>query len=142
MQIIVGGIIQKEDKILMVKEAKKKCYGKWNIPAGHLEDGETIYEGAIREIFEETGCKVELTNMLPIINDKFENDTFIVITFKTQLLEEKVEFCSEEILETKWIKKEELKMMNNETLRDAKLVHQILQFLEQEKVYPLNIIQT
>lgn len=141
MQIIVGGIIEKEDKILMVKEAKKKCYGKWNFPAGHLEDGETIFEGAIREIFEETGCKVELTNMLPIINDEYENDTFIVITFLAKLLEEKVGFNSEEILETKWIKKEELKAMNNETLRDAKSMHQIIQFLEEERVYSLNIIQ-
>ena len=37
MEIIVGGIIEKDNKILMVKEAKKKCYGKWNVPAGHLE---------------------------------------------------------------------------------------------------------
>ena len=29
MQIIVGGIIEKEGKILMVQEAKKICYGKW-----------------------------------------------------------------------------------------------------------------
>lgn len=29
MKIIVGGIIEKDNKILMVKEAKKKCYGKW-----------------------------------------------------------------------------------------------------------------
>ena len=29
MVIIVGGIIEKDNKILMVKEAKKKCYGKW-----------------------------------------------------------------------------------------------------------------
>ena len=27
MEIIVGGIIEKDNKILMVKEAKKKCYG-------------------------------------------------------------------------------------------------------------------
>lgn len=40
MKIIVGGIIEKDNKILMVKEAKKKCYEKWNVPAGHLEDGE------------------------------------------------------------------------------------------------------
>ena len=73
MKIIVGGIIEKDNKILMVKEAKKKCYGKWNVPAGHLEDGETIFEGAIREIFEETGCKVRLKNMLPIMSGELEN---------------------------------------------------------------------
>ena len=63
MEIIVGGIIEKDNKILMVKEAKQKCYGKWNVPAGHLEDGETIFEGTFREIFEETGCKVRLNDI-------------------------------------------------------------------------------
>ena len=60
MKIIVGGIIEKDNKILMVKEAKKKCYGKWNVPAVHLENGETIFEGAIREIFEETGLNIKI----------------------------------------------------------------------------------
>ena len=49
MEIIVGGIIEKDNKILMVKEAKKKCYGQWNFPAGHLENGETIFEGLLEK---------------------------------------------------------------------------------------------
>ena len=44
MKIIAGCIIEKNNKILMVKEAKKKCYGQWNFPAGHLEENETIKE--------------------------------------------------------------------------------------------------
>lgn len=56
--IITGGIIEKDGKFLLVQEAKEKVYGKWNIPAGHLDFNETIFEGAKREIFEETGCKV------------------------------------------------------------------------------------
>ena len=128
MEIIVGGIIEKDNKILMVKEAKKKCYGKWNVPAGHLEDGETIFEGAIREIFEETGCKVRLKNMLLIMSGELENTTFMIITFTTELLEEKICFNKEEILDVKWISKEELENMgrrfkrwkvNKENIRDA-----------------------
>ena len=61
MKVIVGGILKKGDTLLLVQEAKERCYGQWNFPAGHLEDGETIFEGAIREILEETGCKVKLT---------------------------------------------------------------------------------
>ena len=90
MKIIVGGIIEKDNKILMVKEAKKKCYGKWNVPAGHLEDGETIFEGAIREIFEETGCKVRLKNMLPIMSGELENTTFMIIITKDLYLREQI----------------------------------------------------
>ena len=87
MKIIVGGIIEKDNKILMVKEAKKKCYGKWNVPAGHLEDGETIFEGAIREIFEETGCKVRLKNMLPIMSGELEEELTIFFKVMQQFYE-------------------------------------------------------
>ena len=56
MKVIVGGIIEKEGKYLLVQEAKKKCYEKWNFPAGHLDFNESLKQGAIREIKEETGC--------------------------------------------------------------------------------------
>ena len=141
MKIIVGGIIEKDNKLLMVKEAKKKCYGKWNLPAGHLEDGETIFNGAIREIYEETGCKVKLKNMLPIMSGELENTTFMIITFTTELLEEKISFNKEEILDVRWISKEELENMNGETLRDEKLIKRTLKKLKENKLYPLETIE-
>ncbi len=141
MKIIVGGIIEKDNKILMVKEAKNKCYGKWNVPAGHLEDGETIFEGAIREIFEETGCKVRLKKMLPIMSGEIENTKFMIITFTTELLEEKISFNKEEILDVNWISKEELKNMTSKNLRDEKLIKCILKMLLENKLYPLDVIE-
>lgn len=123
MQVIVGGIIEKEGKFLMVQEAKKKCYGKWNFPAGHLEEGETIYDGAIREIFEETGCRVRLINVLPIINTELENVNFIFINFVAELVEE------------------DIKEMNYNSLRDEKLIKKTLEIFEGNKIYPLDIIE-
>lgn len=141
MKIIVGGIIEKDNKILMVKEAKKKCYGKWNVPAGHLENGETIFEGAIREIFEETGCKVRLKNVLPIMSKDIEDTTLIIITFTTELLEENISFNKEEILDVKWISKKELINMTDKELRDEKRIKITLQMLEENKAYPLDTIK-
>ena len=141
MEIIVGGIIEKDNKILMVKEAKKKCYGKWNVPAGHLENGETIFEGAIREIFEETGCKVRLKNVLPIMSKDIEDTTLIIITFTTELLEENISFNKDEILDVKWISKEELINMTDKELRDEKRIKITLQMLEENKAYPLDTIK-
>ena len=46
--------------------------GKWNILAGHLDPNENIFDGAKREVFEETGCKVELTGILQIGNKVLE----------------------------------------------------------------------
>ena len=38
MEIVSGCVIKRNNKILMVKEAKKICYGKWNFPAGHVDE--------------------------------------------------------------------------------------------------------
>ena len=69
MKVIVGGIIEKNGKYLLVQEAKKKCYKKWNFPAGHLDFNESLEQGAIREIKEETGCDVELNGVCYIEKD-------------------------------------------------------------------------
>jgi len=50
---IAGMIIfnNQTDKVLVLK----KFNGKWDLPKGHLDPGETFYEAAVRETFEETG---------------------------------------------------------------------------------------
>lgn len=141
MQVVVGGFIEQDGKVLMVQEGKKSCYKKWNFPAGHLENGESIFNGAIREISEETGCKVELTNMLPIMNKKFKDDNLMIITFTAKLLNETISFDSKEILDVKWISIESLENMNSENLRDELLIKKTLKAYKEKKLYPLDIIE-
>ncbi|MGN1299595.1 MAG: NUDIX hydrolase [Candidatus Scatovivens sp.] len=102
MNVIVGGIIEKNGKYLLVQEAKKKCYQKWNFPAGHLDFNETLEQGAIREIKEETGCDVVLDGICYIANRVLENDLFIMIVFNAKLIKENIEYNQEEILDVKW----------------------------------------
>ena len=117
MIIIAGCVIVRDNKVLMVKEAQKKCYGQWNYPAGHLEEFEKIMDGAIRETFEETGCKVKLTSVLPIANIDLEKETHILIRFMAEIVEENIEFDKEEILNVKWIPIEDIKKMKKEEKR-------------------------
>ena len=139
MKVIVGGIIKKDNKILMVQEAQEKCYGKWNFPAGHLEDGETIFEGAIREIYEETGCKVKLTKVLPILSTK--KNGRIMIVFIADLLEENIKFDTSEILDVKWFVIEDIKNMPEKDLRNKKMLLEMINHLEENEVYPLEVIK-
>ena len=102
MKIIVGGIIEKDGKVLLVQEKQDECYGKWNIPAGHLDCNESIIEGAKREIKEETGCDVELIGVANIANRVLENDIFVQITFVAKVINETIKIDPEEILDVKW----------------------------------------
>lgn len=108
MKVIVGGIIEKNGKYLLVQEAKKKCYEKWNFPAGHLDFNESLEQGAIREIKEETGCDVELDGVCYIANRILEDDLFVMIVFNAKLIKENIEFDKEEILDVKWFDYDEI----------------------------------
>lgn len=108
MKVIVGGIIEKEGKYLLVQEAKKKCYEKWNFPAGHLDFNESLEQGAIRKIKEETGCDVKLDGVCYVANRILEDDLFVMIVFNAKLINENIEFDKEEILDVKWFDYDEI----------------------------------
>lgn len=142
MHIIVGGIVEKEGKILMVQEKKKFCYGKWNIPAGHLDPNETIIEGAIREIREETGCEVKATGVAIVANKVMPDDVLVEIIFSTKLVNEDIKINPDEILDVKWIDKEDILNNMDEELRDITFIKKPIMNIIDGKVASLDVIGT
>ena len=59
-KIIVGCLPVWEEKILLCKRAIEPRYGKWTLPSGFMENGETAEEGAMRETEEEARAQVEI----------------------------------------------------------------------------------
>ncbi|MEX0617038.1 MAG: NUDIX hydrolase [Candidatus Woykebacteria bacterium] len=60
---VVAVHIEQGSKILMVQE-KGRAWGLWSIPIGHVDEGETLEQAAIRELKEETGYDIEVTQSL------------------------------------------------------------------------------
>ncbi len=58
-KIIVGCLPTIEDRILLCKRAIEPRYGKWTLPAGFMENGETSADGAARETWEEAAAKAK-----------------------------------------------------------------------------------
>ncbi len=139
MKVIAGCVIKKDDKILMVKEADKKHYGKWNYPAGKVEEFEKVTNGAIRETFEETGCTVKLTGVLPIVSVDLENETHLLIRFTAEIIKEDIKFDKEEILDVKWISICDIKNMKREELRGYETNKKTIYDIENNNIYPLEI---
>lgn len=56
---IAGTLMEHDGKILILHRKENTSQaGTWGLPAGRLEAGESKKQGAVREIFEETGLKV------------------------------------------------------------------------------------
>jgi ADP-ribose pyrophosphatase YjhB (NUDIX family) len=59
-KVVVGSIVEWEGSILLCRRAIEPRHGKWTLPAGFMEMGETMVQGAARETAEEAGAEVEM----------------------------------------------------------------------------------
>ena len=51
-------------RLLLVRRAHEPGRGRWSVPGGRVEPGETDHQAVIREVAEETGLAVEITRLL------------------------------------------------------------------------------
>src|SRR5699024_4795682 len=65
---IVGTLPIWEGKILLCRRAIAPRYGTWTLPAGFMENGETLQEGAMRETWEEACATVYLADLYTVFN--------------------------------------------------------------------------
>ncbi len=78
--MVVGCIVEKEGRVLLAKRGINPRLGYWNLPCGFLENGETIQEGAVREVFEETGVKVRLGHLHTVYNLIHARQVYLIFT--------------------------------------------------------------
>ncbi len=65
---VVGTVPVWGDKVLLCKRNIEPRFGKWTLPAGFMELGETVAEGAARETTEEAGAQFELQELFSMMN--------------------------------------------------------------------------
>lgn len=65
---VVGTIPVWGDDVLLCRRAIEPRYGKWTLPAGFMEVGETTGAGALRETFEEAGARISLGPLFTVID--------------------------------------------------------------------------
>lgn len=85
-KVVVGCIPELDGKILLCRRAIEPRRGKWTLPAGFLENGETLVEAAKREAYEEAMAK--LTDLTPyaLFNLTFINQVYVM--FRARLVDD------------------------------------------------------
>jgi ADP-ribose pyrophosphatase YjhB (NUDIX family) len=67
-RIVVGCVPDYQGKILLCRRGIEPRRGFWTVPAGFMENGETLQQGAARETWEEALAKVEIGSLLSIVH--------------------------------------------------------------------------
>jgi ADP-ribose pyrophosphatase YjhB (NUDIX family) len=77
-RLVVGALPVWQDKILLCRRAIEPRLGMWTLPAGFMENGETVAEAALRETREEANADIDLGEMYTLISVPHINQVHVV----------------------------------------------------------------
>jgi 8-oxo-dGTP diphosphatase len=125
----VGAVVLREGRVLLVRRGAAPAQGLWAIPGGGLRLGETLQQGAEREILEETGIVVRAG--APVFTcDSFDRDGEGRFRFHYVIVDMAADYVSGEVkaaddaLEARWVSPAEIQSIPA-TKTTLKLLRQI-----------------
>lgn len=110
--VVVGCLIEKDGKYLLVQEKNPAVYGLWNLPAGKVEKGQTLKEAAIREAKEESGYDVELVREIGIYHK--DGERALKHVFEAKIIGGELKAPEDEILDAKWLSFDQILEMDKQ----------------------------
>lgn len=93
-----GVCVNQENEVLLVLQGVPGEEKKWTVPAGGVEEGETVEQCCVREFFEETGLTVRVVETLHTRAGEYEDSkvSFEVIYFKVEVTGGEIIFDKED----------------------------------------------
>jgi 8-oxo-dGTP diphosphatase len=104
----VGAIVVKDGHVLLIRRGKAPSYGIWSVPGGAVHLGESLRDAVRREIREECGIEIDLTDVLEAV-DRITRDAegrtqyhYVVIDYLARWASGEVASASDS-LEARWV---------------------------------------
>ena len=104
-KVIVGCVPIYRDQILLCKRAIEPRFGLWTLPAGFMENGESLAEGAARETLEEANAAVTLGELYTIFSLPHISQVYVFFLSELDNLDF---YPGEESLETKLFSEDQI----------------------------------
>ncbi len=68
-KLTVDGVVIRNGKILLIRRKNEPFKGRWALPGGFVEYGETVEEAVMREVAEETGLATDIDGIAGVYSD-------------------------------------------------------------------------
>jgi 8-oxo-dGTP diphosphatase len=102
---LVGATIPEQDgRVLLTRRSIDPGRGLWTYPGGFVDYGETVTDAAVRETFEETGLKVDLTGLLNVYTYP---GAPVIVVYRASVVGGTLTTCSEND-RLEWVKPDEI----------------------------------
>lgn len=139
-KVHVSAVVQDAGRILLVQEAKLENRGLWNLPGGHLEETETLYQGVLREVLEETGLQVVPEGLIGIYTTVRPGYQAFRFVFAAPMPADGAAFAGDDILAVRWVTPAEAAALADFELVSPAMFRSILSDLQHNPLTPLTLL--
>jgi 8-oxo-dGTP diphosphatase len=101
-QLCVGAVAIDGERLLLIRRATAPETGRWSLPGGRVEHGETMAEAVVREVREETGLDVVCDQLIGWVERIGPEGHFVIFDFAVIVMEAQGEAAGTDASEVAW----------------------------------------
>lgn len=114
--LAVGGVVVHQGRALLIRRGQPPLEGRWSIPGGIVELGETIADAVARELKEETGVCVRVLDLIEIYEKVARDEAgaaqyhFVILDYRCEFVEGTAS-AGGDVTEVMWATEEQLESL-------------------------------
>jgi 8-oxo-dGTP diphosphatase len=101
-EVCVGAIAVDEDRLLLIQRRRPPAKGRWSIPGGRVEVGETLAEAVARELREETGLEGVCDELVGWVERIGTGHHYVILDFRVTILSSNQPVAGDDARQAAW----------------------------------------
>lgn len=102
-EVGVGAVVVAEGRLLMIRRGRQPASGRWSLPGGRLEAGETLAQAVEREVAEETGQDVACGAFVGYAERMGEGWHFVILDFEATVTTPRTLLAGDDAEDAAWV---------------------------------------
>lgn len=101
--VCVGAVAIDDGRLLLIRRAQPPGLGRWSVPGGRVEPGETIQEAVVRELLEETGVEGVCMGLIGVAESIDDDHHHVILDYAVEVLAPAPPSAASDASEAKWV---------------------------------------
>ena len=111
-EVCVGAVVRDGSQLLLIQRGRPPEMGRWSLPGGRVEAGETLAQAVVREVGEETGLPVVCGPLIGWVERFGDDFHYVILDFEATALESEPLVAGDDAADVAWIEIDDLDQLH------------------------------